>query len=244
MGIPVHKLSLEGFLEWENAQPGRNEYFRGEVLAMTGGRRSHGCVVANLIFHLVGRLRGSPCRVFSESMKLQVADDTILYPDVFVTCDRDDLRTEQIFRAPAVVIEVLSPTTQAYDRSKKFALYRRLASLKEYVLVDPDTRRVEGFRAGAEGSWTFHDMSESPELSLPTIAAPSHCPKSSPASTSLNEARSERTPPLSVVTDTGLTPHRQERSARTEPFMRAIRELMRNRPWPRCWASCPRVVTP
>lgn len=169
MGMPVHKLSLEEFLEWENAQPERNEYFRGEVFAMTGGRRSHGCVVANLMFQLVGQLRGSPCRVFSQSMKLQVADDTILYPDVFVTRDRDDLRTEQIFRAPTVVIEVLSPSTQAYDRSKKFALYRRLASLKEYVLVDPETRRVEGFRARAGGPWTFHDMSESAELSLPSL---------------------------------------------------------------------------
>jgi Uma2 family endonuclease len=170
MGMPVHKLSLDEFLEWEDAQPDRHEYFRGEVFAMTGGRRTHGCVVANLMFSLVGQLRGSPCRAFSESMKLQVADDTILYPDVFVTCDRDDLRTDQIFRAPTVVMEVLSPSTQVYDRSKKFALYRRVVSLKEYVLVDPDTRRVEAFRAGPEGSWTFHDMSESHELALPSLA--------------------------------------------------------------------------
>lgn len=169
MGMPVHKLTLDEFLAWEDAQPERNEYFRGEVFAMTGGRRTHGRVVGNLVFHLIGQLRGSPCQVFSESMKLQIADDTILYPDVFITCDRDDLRTEQIFRAPSVVIEVLSPSTQAYDRSKKFALYRRLASLKEYVLVDPDTRRVEGFRAGPEGAWTFHDMSEAADLALPSL---------------------------------------------------------------------------
>jgi Uma2 family endonuclease len=170
MGMPVHQLTLEQFLEWESAQPERHEYFRGEVFAMTGGRRSHGRVVANLLRHLGNRLDGSPCQVFSESMKVQVGIDTILYPDVFVTCDRDDLRTEQIFRAPTVIIEVLSPTTQAYDRSKKFALYRRVPSLKEYVLVDPDTRRVEGFRAGAGGAWTFHDMSEAAELSLPSIS--------------------------------------------------------------------------
>jgi Uma2 family endonuclease len=166
MGVPVHKLSLAEFLEWENAQPDRNEYYRGEVFAMTGGRRTHGCVVTNLIRHLGNQLDGSPCRVFSESMKLQIADDTILYPDVFVTCDRDDLSTDQVFRAPTVVIEVLSPSTQAYDRSKKFALYRRLASLKEYVLVDPDTRRVESFRVGPGGLWSLHDMSENPALDL------------------------------------------------------------------------------
>jgi Uma2 family endonuclease len=99
-------------------------------------------------------------------MKLQIADDTILYPDVFITCDRDDLCTDQVFRAPTVVIEVLSPSTQAYDRSKKFAWYRRLASLKEYVLVDPDTRRVESFRLGPGGLWTLHDMSENPAMDL------------------------------------------------------------------------------
>ena len=65
---------------------------------------------------------------------------------------------------------MLSPSTQVVDRSKKFALYRRVASLKEYVLVDPDTRRVEALRAGPEGSWTFHDMSESHELALPSLA--------------------------------------------------------------------------
>jgi hypothetical protein len=65
MGVPVHKLSLAEFLEWENVQPGRNEYYRGEVFAMTGGRRTHGCVVANLIRHLGNQLDGSPCRVFS-----------------------------------------------------------------------------------------------------------------------------------------------------------------------------------
>lgn len=166
MGMPVHKLSLEEFLAWENAQPERNEYYQGEVFAMTVGRRTHGCVVANLTRHLGNQLDGSPCRVFSESMKLQIGDDTILYPDVFITCDRGDLRTDQIFRAPTAVLEVLSPSTQAYDRSKKFALYRRLPSLKEYVLVDPDTRRVESFRVGPGGLWTLHDMSETPSLVL------------------------------------------------------------------------------
>lgn len=166
MGMPVHKLSLDEFLKWENAQPDRNEYYRGEVFAMTGARRAHGRVVGNLMRHLGNQLEGSPCQVFAESMKLQIADDTILYPDVFVTCHPADLGTELIFRAPTVVIEVLSPSTQAYDRSKKFALYRRLVSLKEYVLVDPDTRRVESFRLGPGGLWTLHDMSENPAIDL------------------------------------------------------------------------------
>lgn len=169
MGSPLPKLTLEDYLRWENEQPDRHEFHRGEVFAMVGGRRVHGRVVANLVRSLGNALSGSKCQVFAESMKVQPSDDTILYPDVFVTCDPGDLRAEMIFRAPTLVIEVLSPTTQAYDRSQKFALYRRLASLKEYALVDPETRRIEVFRVGADGLWVLHDMSESVVLTLTSV---------------------------------------------------------------------------
>ncbi len=169
MGSPPPKLSLEDFLLWENEQPDKHEFHRGEIFAMVGARRVHGRAVANLTAALMAALRGSPCQVFSEGMKVQPADDTILYPDVFVTCDAADLRTEVIFKAPKLVIEVLSPTTQAYDRSQKFALYRHLASLQEYALVDPDTRRVEVFRVGADGLWVLHDMSEREALELASV---------------------------------------------------------------------------
>ena len=160
MALGQRKMSLDEFLAWENEQSDRHEYDQGEVFAMVGGRRTHGRVVLNLARRLDERLEGSPCQVFAESMKVQVTTDTILYPDVFVTCDQADLATEMIFKSPCLVIEVLSPSTQAYDRSQKFALYRRLASLQEYILVDPDTRRVEGFRRGEDGLWVLHDMSQ------------------------------------------------------------------------------------
>jgi Uma2 family endonuclease len=161
MGVPLEKLTLEAFLEWENAQDTRNEFYRGNVFAMAGARRSHGTVVSNLVRHLGNALDGSPCRVFHEGMKVQVADEAILYPDVFVTCDKADLATEMLFNAPTLVIEVLSPTTEGYDRSQKFALYRRLPSLKEYVLINPDNRRVESFTRGEDDLFVLHDMSES-----------------------------------------------------------------------------------
>ena len=171
MGMPAQKLSLHEFIEWENAQPEKNEFVNGEVFAMVGARRSHGAIVANLVQKLANHFAGSPCRVFCEGMKVQVAGDAILYPDVFVTCDPADLRTEQIFRSPLVVIEVLSPSTHGYDRSVKFALYRRLNSLREYVLIDPETRRVEAFRVGADGLWVLHDMSGQASLAIPAIDA-------------------------------------------------------------------------
>ena len=91
MGLPLEKLTLPAFLEWENAQETRNEFYRGDIFARVGARRAHGTVVSNLVRHLGNALDGSPCRVFHEGMQVQVADEAILYPDVFVTCDKADL---------------------------------------------------------------------------------------------------------------------------------------------------------
>lgn len=171
MGVPRQKLSLGEFLAWEANQEGRNEFHRGEVFAMVGGRRGHARIIANLVRRLGNHLDGSPCQVFSEGMKVQIGDDTVLYPDVFVTCARQFRFDEQVITEASLVIEVLSPATQGYDRSAKFAFYRRLASLHEYVLIDPDTRRVEVFRCGAEGRWTLFDMSDGADLALVSVDA-------------------------------------------------------------------------
>ena len=100
MGLPANQLSLTEFLDWENRQPQRHEFHRGEVFAMVGARRAHGRVVLNLGRRIAEALEGSPCQAFVENMKVQIAEDTVLYPDVFVTCDSADLATEMIFRSP------------------------------------------------------------------------------------------------------------------------------------------------
>ncbi len=168
MGAPHPRLSIDEYLVWENQQVERHEFLCGEVFAMLGARRIHARVVMNLSRALGNALAGTRCQAFSESAKVAPADNTILYPDIFVTCDPADLRTDMIFRAPKLVVEVLSPTTQAYDR-QKFALYRRMASLLEYGLIDPDTQRVEVFRRGADGLWVLHDMSESMTLEFASV---------------------------------------------------------------------------
>jgi Uma2 family endonuclease len=171
MALPQTKLSIAEYLDWENRQEARHELYRGEIFAMVGVRRIHGIVSFNVAASLKQQLKGAPCKAFTESLKLQVGDDAIFYPDVFVTCDPADLKTDYIFRAPTVIIEVLSESTQAYDRGLKFALYRRLRSLMEYVLIDPDTRRVEVFRKSAEGLFTLHDYTDTPRFPLSSI----HC---------------------------------------------------------------------
>ena len=170
MNARIHRyFSLADFTAWEELQSERHEFYRGDVFATVHEPRVHGRVVSNLSGELRRQLKGTPCQVFTEGLQLQIGDDTVLYPDVFVTCDKADLATERIFRAPSFVVEVLSPTTQAYDRSQKFALYRRLDSLREYVLVDPEIHRVESFRRTADGQWTFHDMSQAEALEATSI---------------------------------------------------------------------------
>ena len=169
MGQALSKLSLQEFIAWENEQAEKHEFVRGEVFAMVGGRRVHNTVTGNIFASLKQQLKGSPCRAFVDSAKVAVEGDSVLYPDVFVTCDPKDLRTEQIFTAPTLVVEVLSPSTQAYDRGLKFTLYRKLPSLREYLLVDPDTRELQLFRRGADGRFTLHDLTGAPSVEFASI---------------------------------------------------------------------------
>ncbi len=169
MALTAEKLSMTDYLAWESQQPDRHEFYRGEVFATVGVRRVHGLVVLNLALAIKSHLKGGPCQVFSESLKLQVADDAIFYPDLFVTCDPADLKTDSIFRKPTLIVEVLSESTQSYDRGLKFAAYRRLESLREYVLIHPDTRRVEIFRRNQSGLFEIHDPASSEGLHLSSI---------------------------------------------------------------------------
>ena len=98
-----------------------------------------------------------------------MSEEAGLYPDVFVTCDRKFTADQTVFAAPVLVIEVLSASTQAYDRSKKFAMYRQLASLREYALIDSDSRRVEVFRPAEDGHWKLFDMSDDDALVLEIV---------------------------------------------------------------------------
>ncbi|MDP2432448.1 MAG: Uma2 family endonuclease [Pseudomonadota bacterium] len=156
MGLQQHQIVMttEEFIAWENQQPDKHEFVAGEVFAMTGARRVHVTVSMNIAAKLKEHLRGGPCRALMLDMKLAVQTaDAVFYPDVLVTCHPDDLKADLAMGHPKVIIEVLSESTAAYDRGAKFAMYRQLESLEEYVLIDPDTRRVEVFRRQASGDW-------------------------------------------------------------------------------------------
>jgi len=144
-------LDRDSYLRWEAEQAEKHEYVAGEVFAMVGARREHVLVAGALHARLRAHLKGSRCQSFVSDMKLFVAAaDAFFYPDVMVSCDERDRRAEYAIEHPVLVVEVLSDTTAAYDRGVKFAAYRKLEGLREYLLVDIDARRLELYRREAD----------------------------------------------------------------------------------------------
>ncbi len=159
MGYALEKqrMSAAEFLAWDETQPERWEFVRGEVFAMTGGTDRNNTVALNLAFALRQHLRGTPCRVYGSGVKLRVeAADCFFYPDLMVTCSAADLADRLIKREPVLVVEVLSPSTASFDRGAKFADYRELPTLAEYLLVDVDRRCCDLYRKGADRLWVLH----------------------------------------------------------------------------------------
>lgn len=166
--MPLQKMTLNQFLAWEEEQAERHEFYRGETFAMVGGTARHNRVILNLASRIGDKLDGTPCQVFTQSMKVQIAEG-ILYPDVMVTCGKAVAGDEQVIHDPKLVIEVLSPSTKGYDRRDKFILYRTLESLMEYVLIDPADGRVEVFTRAGEDAWTLVDQSKAAQLTLSSV---------------------------------------------------------------------------
>ena len=150
-------MDADAFLAWEAEQPGKHEFVAGEVFAMGGDSDRHVTIAGNVFSAVREHLRGGPCRTFIADMKLRVeATDTFFYPDVMVTCDPADRGREQYKQAPVLVVEVLSPSTEAFDRGAKFAAYRSLGSLQEYLLIDPASGAIELYRRDPEDHWVLY----------------------------------------------------------------------------------------
>lgn len=141
------------YLAGEQNSDIRHEYLAGQVFAMAGAGEKHNRIAGNLFFHLRAAARGKPCGVFISDMKLRVVqNDAYYYPDVMVTCDPND--SESLYkRSPCLVVEVLSPSTEAIDRREKLMAYRGLPSLRYYLLVSQETRQVECYARDVEQRW-------------------------------------------------------------------------------------------
>lgn len=154
--VPSFGFTPETYLEWEARQSVKHEYLAGETFAMVGARDAHVTVAGNVFALLRAHNRDTPCRTYIADMKLEVAAaEAFFYPDVFVTCDPRDLASETWKTHARLVVEVLSDSTEAFDRGRKFQCYRLLESLREYVLIDIGARVVEVFRRDTSGHWVL-----------------------------------------------------------------------------------------
>jgi Uma2 family endonuclease len=146
------RMSPHEFLRFENEHPERHEFVAGDVYAMTGGTLRHGRIVQNVSFMLMTHARGGACEVHTHDIKVQVGDERIYYPDVLVLCTRRPGET-LVVRDPCVIVEVTSPSTVRVDRGEKLDAYRRLTSLRTYLVVDRRRRRVDRHWRDGGGVW-------------------------------------------------------------------------------------------
>lgn len=170
-------LTPEEYIAFErkaipDADTVRSEYVNGEIIAMSGASRAHNLITINISTALHSRLRGSGCETYANEMRVSSsATSSYFYPDVVVVCEEPRFE-DDVFDTllnPILLVEVLSPSTEAFDRGEKFAHYRSLAALQEYVLVAQDQMLVEHYRR-QEKQWILTDFRKGEEiLSLPSI---------------------------------------------------------------------------
>jgi Uma2 family endonuclease len=162
-------MSAAEYLDWEPTQEDRYEYWDGEVVAMSGGTRNHNRISGNWFKLLDDALLNRDCDVYIADVKVQVEPGRkYFYPDVVVTCNQSD-DDAQIVQFPCLIIEVLSPSTEAVDRGAKFARYRQFISLQEYVLVQVDRPKVEVFRRNENNQWVLSEYDLDDRLLLESI---------------------------------------------------------------------------
>lgn len=154
------KMSIEAYLEMENAADEKHEYYKGEVFAMSGAKVPHNAITGNLFIALGLKLKGKKCKPFNSDQRIHILSNTLFtYPDISIICGEIITLNDDDYNVlnPTVIIEVLSKSTKNYDRGEKFKLYRDIATLKEYLLVDSESIHVEIFRLNENGHWELEE---------------------------------------------------------------------------------------
>ena len=168
----VFLLSPEEYLEWEERSEVRHEYIDGEVFAMAGSSDDHAAIVSNACVVLIPFARKYGCRLFPQDVKARpVGLSRFYYPDLMVTCDERDKSNRYVKRHYKLIVEVLSDSTEAFDRGRKFADYRRSDSLEEYVLIAQDRMSVDVFRRNTSGRWELEGYGAGSVVELVSVGA-------------------------------------------------------------------------
>jgi Uma2 family endonuclease len=156
--VPKHFITPEEYLHRERQAEHRSEYYRGEMFAMAGASANHNLIVLNTGSHLREQLKSKPCRVYPSDLKLRVeATGLFTYPDLSIVCGEPRLESDHgdVLLNPVVLVEVLSDSTEAYDRGKKFEHYRTIPSLQHYVLITQDRHSIDCFTRSNGESWNL-----------------------------------------------------------------------------------------
>jgi Uma2 family endonuclease len=158
--IPKTKLTSAEYLEFERKSEIKHEYFNGEIFVMSGAKRNHNKVATNINGLVWQHLKGKNCESYSNDMRVFVSKTGLYtYPDLVVVCG-EPLFQDNVFDTllnPVLLIEVLSETTESYDRGKKFQHYRSIESLEEYVLVSQTEARIEKYVKHGDGFWLLSE---------------------------------------------------------------------------------------
>lgn len=166
------KYTPQEYLTIERTSQQRNEYFNGEIFAMGGASERHNLIVGNVFASLHAQIRGKPCKVYSSDMRVKISETGLYtYPDIVALCGEatfDDEQQDTLLN-PQVIIEVLSKSTEGYDRGEKFAHYRRTESLLEYVLISQDKTRIEYYIRRPDNLWLMSELSQ-PQMTLDPLS--------------------------------------------------------------------------
>jgi Uma2 family endonuclease len=150
------KISIEDYLQMENTEVVKHEYYQGEIFAMSGAKVPHNKISGNIYATLHAKLKGKKCKPFNSDQRIHIPSNTLFtYPDISIICGEIITLNDDDYNVlnPTVIIEVLSNSTKNYDRGEKFKLYRDIKTLKEYILVDSESIHVEVFRLNENGHW-------------------------------------------------------------------------------------------
>lgn len=172
MALAKTFMTPQEYLKFERASDTKHEYYAGEIFAMTGASKNHNRIVISASSALYAQLRQRPCDIFANDMRVKILSTGLYtYPDISIVCAVPEFEDDEVdtLLNPTVVIEVLSPSTEAYDRGKKFQHYRSIPSLQEYILIAQDSVQIEHYVL-RENEWVFIDASTlDGSLTLPSI---------------------------------------------------------------------------
>jgi Uma2 family endonuclease len=164
------QLTPAEYFVWEEQQLEKHEYINGEVYAMSGGSKNHSLISVRFITLFSNHLETSGCETGNSDLKVNIAGtNNYTYPDVSVTCDDRDKTTTQYITYPCLIVEVLSPSTEAYDRGGKFRMYRNNPNLQDYLLVSSTSIEMDLYHQKENGEWVIINYKEGDTVELKSI---------------------------------------------------------------------------